>query len=84
MIYRKDYAGGGSRDFNRGFAPKPVQVGKEYDVDMTEISKQGDGITRVQGFVIFVKNGKVGEKVNFRVNQVGSRFAIASIVTWAK
>ena len=81
MSYRKDYAGGGSRDFNRGFAPKPVQVGKEYDVDVTEISRQGDGIERVQGFVIFVKNGKVGEKVNIRVNQVGSRFAIASIVT---
>jgi hypothetical protein len=23
----------GIRDFNRGFAPKPVQVGKGYDLD---------------------------------------------------
>ena len=81
MSYGRGYAGGGSRDFNRGFAPKPVQVGKEYDVDVTEISRQGDGIARVQGFIIFVKNGKIGQKVKIQVNQVGSRFAIASIVT---
>ena len=39
---------GGSRGFNRGSsAPKPVEVGKEYEVDITEISRQGDGIARV-------------------------------------
>jgi predicted RNA-binding protein with TRAM domain len=80
MSYGRSYGGGGSRDFNRGFAPKPVQVGKEYDVDVTEISRQGDGIARVQGFVVFVKNGKVGQKVKVQVNQVGSRFATAAIV----
>ena len=36
------YGGGGSRDFNRGFAPKPVEVGKEYEVDVTEVSRQGE------------------------------------------
>jgi predicted RNA-binding protein with TRAM domain len=77
LSYGRGYAGGGSR----GFAPKPVEVGKEYDVDVTEISRQGDGIARVQGFIIFVKNGKIGQKVKIQVNQVGSRFAIASIVT---
>jgi predicted RNA-binding protein with TRAM domain len=79
LSYGRGYARGGSRDFNRGFAPKPVQVGKEYDVDLTEISRQGDCIARVQGFIIFVKNGKIGHKVKIQVNQVGSRFAIASI-----
>lgn len=34
MSYRRGYAGGGSRGFNRGF-PKPVEVGKEYDVEVT-------------------------------------------------
>ncbi len=76
MSYGRGY-GGGRRDFNRGFAPKPVEIGKEYDVDVTEISRQGDGIARVQGFVIFVKNGKVGQKVKIHVNQVGDRFATA-------
>src|SRR5213078_4628264 len=75
------YGGGGNRSFNRGSPDtKPVEAGKEYEVDVTEISRQGDGIARVQGFVVFVKNAKVGQKVKVRVNQVGSRFATAAIV----
>jgi predicted RNA-binding protein with TRAM domain len=65
---------------NRNFGAKPVEVGKEYDVQVTEISYKGDGIARIQGFVIFVKNGKTGENVKVKVNSVGSRFAIAEIV----
>lgn len=84
MSYGRGYGSGGSRGFNRDFAPKPVEVGKEYDVDVTEVSRQGDGIARVQGFVIFVKNGKVGQKVKIRVNQVGNRFATATVVTGAE
>jgi predicted RNA-binding protein with TRAM domain len=64
----------------RGFGPKPVEMGKEYDVEVTEVSQKGDGIARVQGFVIFVKGGKVGEKTKIRVTSVGPRFAIAEKV----
>ncbi|HEY7078171.1 MAG TPA: TRAM domain-containing protein [Nitrososphaeraceae archaeon] len=71
----RSYGGGGNRGSS---APKPVEVGKEYEVDITEISRQGDGIARVQGFVIFVKNGKVKQNVKVRVEQVGSRFATAA------
>lgn len=63
----------------RGFGggPKPVEVGKEYEVDVTEVSQKGDGVARVQGFVIFVKGGKVGEKTKVKISSVGPRFAIA-------
>jgi predicted RNA-binding protein with TRAM domain len=75
------YGGGGNRSFNRGSPDmKPVETGKEYEVDVTEISRQGDGIARVQGFVVFVKNAKVGQKVRVRVTQVGSRFGIATVI----
>jgi predicted RNA-binding protein with TRAM domain len=76
MSYGRTYGSGG----NGGFAPKPVEVGKEYEVDVTEVSRQGDGIARVQGFVIFVKNGKPGQKLKIQVNQVGARFATATVV----
>ena len=66
----RSYGGGGNKGFNRGSpAPKPVEVGKEYEVDITEISRQGNGIARVQGFVIFVKNGKVKQNVKVKVNK---------------
>jgi predicted RNA-binding protein with TRAM domain len=83
MSYGRNSSYGGSGDgrFNRGSpATKPVEAGKEYEVDVTEISRQGDGIARVQGFVVFVKNAKVGQKVKVRVTQVGSRFGIATVV----
>ncbi len=65
---------------NDSFGPKPVETGKEYDVQISEISRKGDGIARVQGFVIFVKDGKVGQNAKIRVTQVGNRFATAEIV----
>lgn len=65
---------------NDSFGPKPVEPGKEYDVQITEISRKGDGIARIQGFVIFVKDGKVGQNAKIRVSQIGPRFATAEIV----
>jgi predicted RNA-binding protein with TRAM domain len=78
----RSYGGGSSKDYNRGsLKPKPVEAGKEYEVDVTEISRQGDGIARVQGFVVFVKNGKVGtNKIKVKVTEVADRFAKAIIV----
>jgi predicted RNA-binding protein with TRAM domain len=67
----------GRRD---SFGPKPVEMGKEYDVQITEVSRKGDGIARIQGFVIFVKDGKVGQNAKIRVSQIGPRFATAELV----
>src|SRR5688572_30649395 len=61
--------------------PKPVEIGKEYDVQIAEISRQGDGIAGIQGFVIFVKGAKVGEKTKIKVINVGQRFATAEKAT---
>jgi predicted RNA-binding protein with TRAM domain len=58
--------------------PKPVEAGKEYDVEVTEISRRGDGVAKIQGFIIFVKGAKVGDKVKIKVESVGPRFATAT------
>ena len=60
--------------------PKPVETGKEYDVEITELSKMGDGIARVQGFVIFVKGAKAGQKAKIQITSIGERFAKAKLV----
>lgn len=75
MSYNERRFGGGN------FGPKPVETGKEYDVQITEVSRQGDGIARVQGFVIFVKGGKVGQSSKVKVTNVGARFATAEVTT---
>ena len=81
MSYGRGRSYGGGRGFDRGSTgPKPVEVGKEYEVDIIEISRKGDGIARVQGFVVFVENGKVGNKLKVKVTEVADRFAKAIIV----
>jgi len=77
----RSYGGGSDKRFNRGSpAPKPVEVGKEYEVEVTEISRKGDGIARVQGFVVFVGNATVGNKIRIKVTEVADRFAKATLV----
>lgn len=62
------------------FPPKPVKVGDEVDVEIEAVGSKGDGIAKVQGFVIFVPNGKLGEKLHVKVIRVGGRCAVAEIV----
>ncbi len=62
--------------------PKPVETGKEYTVDIIGIGRSGDGVARVQGFVIFVRNTKAGDKnLKIKINSVGNRFATADVVS---
>ncbi|MCU0637826.1 MAG: TRAM domain-containing protein [Methanothrix sp.] len=57
-------------------APAPVEVGKEYEVSIEDIAREGDGIARVEGFVIFVADTKVGDSVKINIDKVMRRFAI--------
>ncbi|MGC1133483.1 MAG: TRAM domain-containing protein [Nitrososphaeraceae archaeon] len=59
---------------------KPVETGKEYTVDITDTGRSGDGIAKIDGLVIFVKNAKAGDKnVKIKINSVGDRFATAEV-----
>ncbi|MFL6380330.1 MAG: TRAM domain-containing protein [Nitrososphaeraceae archaeon] len=80
MGYTSGTRYGRSNYANRSFGSKPVETGKEYNVQITETSRKGDGIARIQGFVIFVKDGRVGQDVKAKVTSVGERFATAEIV----
>jgi predicted RNA-binding protein with TRAM domain len=77
---RGNYGRGGSSGGFRSFKPKPVEVGKEYDVTISEISRRGDGIAKVDGFVIFVAGAKQGWQGKIKVTQVANRFATGAVV----
>jgi predicted RNA-binding protein with TRAM domain len=63
---------------SEGSAPAvPIAVGEEYDVKVEDIAREGDGIARVEGFVIFVADAKVGDEVKIQIDKVMRRFAIA-------
>ena len=71
--------GGGEGGF-KSFKPKPVEVGKEYDVTISDVSRRGDGIAKIDGFVIFVAGGKQGQTARVKVTQVSNRFATGTVV----
>jgi predicted RNA-binding protein with TRAM domain len=74
---------GGRGGFGSGensFKPKPVEVGKEYDVTISDISRRGDGIAKIDGFVIFVAGGKQGQSAKIKVTQVSNRYAMGTVV----
>jgi predicted RNA-binding protein with TRAM domain len=74
---RGGYGGGGGF---RSFKPKPVEVGKEYDVTISDTSRRGDGIAKVDGFVIFVTGAKQGQQARAKITQVSNRFATGQVV----
>jgi predicted RNA-binding protein with TRAM domain len=55
-------------------------VGKEYDVTISDTSRRGDGIAKIDGFVIFVAGGKQGQSAKIKVTQVSNRYAMGAIV----
>ena len=64
-----------------GGSSKPVEAGKEYTVDITDNGSAGDGIARIQGFIIFVKDVKAGDKnVKIKISSLRDRFATAEVV----
>ena len=58
----------------------PVEEGETYDVTIQDIARQGDGIARIEGFVVFVPCTKVGDDVQIKVDKVLPKFAYASVV----
>ena len=66
--------------FDRRIAPKPVEIGKEYDAEIEETSRRGEGITRIEGLVIFVPKTKPGDKVRIKITNISRRFAEAEVI----
>ena len=55
---------------------RPVEEGKEYTVTIDAKGAKGDGIAHVDGFVVFVSGGAVGEKARVKITSVKRTFAL--------
>src|SRR5580698_10264985 len=73
---------GGSGGSSGGFGSfkKPVEVGKEYNVTISDTSRRGEGIAKVDGFVIFVPGTRMGQSARIKVTQVSDRFASGQVI----
>jgi predicted RNA-binding protein with TRAM domain len=82
MSYSKRQGGNyeGRLGHGKGFKRCPVEVGDELEVNITDISPSGDGMTRIQGYVIHVPNAKPRDRVKIKITQIGEKAANAEIV----
>jgi len=65
---------------NQGPKTAPIEEGEEYDVKIEDVGKEGDGITRINGFVVFVPDTKVGDEVKVKIVSVRRKFGFAEKV----
>ncbi len=70
-----EQSGGGG-----GFRPSPVEEGKIYDAKIEDMGREGDGLARIENFVVFVPGTKVGDQVKIRITKVLRRMALAEVV----
>ena len=59
------------------FQAAPVKENQELEVAIDDIGSRGDGIAKIQGFLIFVPRSKIGERVKVRIIAVREKFAVA-------
>jgi len=59
------------------FQATPVRENQELEVVIADIGSRGDGIARIQSYMIFVPRSKIGERVKVRIVSVREKFAVA-------
>ena len=59
-----------------------IDVGDTFDVKIEGIGREGDGIARIDGFVVFIPDVplRVGDSVTIRITKVSRRFAFAVMI----
>jgi predicted RNA-binding protein with TRAM domain len=53
----------------------PVNEGNTYRVKIESVGREGDGIAKIEGFVVFIPGAKVGEELDVKINKVTRRVA---------
>jgi predicted RNA-binding protein with TRAM domain len=59
----------------------PVEIGNEYEVDITETTPNGAGIARIKGFLILIDDTKLGDHIKVMITKTDPLSAEAEIVT---
>jgi len=65
-------------EFRRPMAP--IREGDIVEVTIENVGEKGDGIAKVDGFVVFVPNGKQDETVKVKITRVLKKYAFSERV----
>ena len=62
------------------FGKPPVKVGDVREVKIEAVGSEGDGIAKIEGFVIFVPGTKMNDNVKIRITKVLKKYGFAEVV----
>lgn len=65
---------------NDRYDSAPVKVGEEYDVTIEDTGRSGDGVAKIEGFIIFVPNAKQGQEVKIKITETKRNLGFAELV----
>lgn len=61
----------------------PVRIGDEYDVNIQDMSRNGDsGVTRIRGLITFVRGTKPDDKVRIKIIKIGKGYARGQLIAY--
>ncbi len=75
-MFKNNY---GRDNFSDRGNSSPLNEGEEYDVKIEDVGRDGDGIARIEGFVVFVSGAKLGDEVKIRITSTRRNFGFAEI-----
>jgi 23S rRNA (uracil1939-C5)-methyltransferase len=60
--------------------PVPVQKNEYYEIDITGLGHEGEGVGRVEGFTVFVPGALPGERIKVKIVRVQKTFAYGRLI----
>ena len=57
-----------------------LKVGDEIEGEIVDFTHEGNGVLKLNDFIIFVSGGLIGDKVIAKINEVKKNFALGSVV----
>lgn len=59
----------------------PVDVGEIFDVEIVDIGREGDGVAKVDGYVLFVPETDIGDTVTVEVEETTDSVGFATVTS---
>ena len=57
-----------------------LSEGDEVELEVKGTARNGDGVGRVRGLIVFVKGAQKGQKVKVRITKIAARHAYAELI----
>lgn len=66
-----------NKNYNR---KSRVETGSEHTVKIEDTGRSGDGVAKIDGFIVFVPDTKVGQEVKIKLKDVRRNFGFAELI----